>query len=154
MLQYEQAKQPEKVQDLMGYQTLIVEACIKFGSDAWLGYDCCFWQMVAASPNTPWAMIDSTLWNMAFTGQAKAQWCIYCFSLKHPYEECNWAPASHTSLVHSSANMRVPRRTANSQVCISWNHIITLGQGTLLAKIALLWALLCSFQFIQLTVTY
>ena len=75
--------------------------------------------MVAASPNTPWAMIDSTLWNMAFTGQAKAQWYLMV-----------------------------------SHVCISWNHIITLGQGTLLAKIALLGALLCSFQFIQLTVTY
>lgn len=33
------AKQPEKIQDLMGFQALIVEASTEYGSDAWLGYD-------------------------------------------------------------------------------------------------------------------
>ena len=108
------AKQPEKIQDLMGYQALIVEACTEYGSDAWLGYDRRFRQMAAASPDTPWARIDPTLWNMAFTSKAKAQRCKYCFSLTHPSEECDWAPASPTSSAHSSASMRVPKRTAKS----------------------------------------
>ena len=42
------SKYPDKIQDLMGYQALIIEAC----SEAWLGYDCRFRQMAAASPNT------------------------------------------------------------------------------------------------------
>ena len=77
------AKHPEKIQDLMGYQALIVEACAEYKNEAWLGYDRRFRQMASASPSTPWAKIDPTLWNMAFTGQAKAQRCKYCFSLTH-----------------------------------------------------------------------
>ena len=41
-----------------------------------------------------WARIDSTLWNLAFTGQAKAQRCKLCFSLAHSASDCDWAPAA------------------------------------------------------------
>ena len=49
------------------------------------------------------------------------------YGLTHPSEECDWAPASPTSSAHSSASMRVPKRTANPQVCISWNHSAELS---------------------------
>lgn len=76
-----------------------------------------FRQAMSATPSDiQWARIDSTLWNLAFTGQAKAQRCRYCFSLAHSASECDWAPA-------------VPTRASdpgwvskNAKVCLSWNH--------------------------------
>ena len=60
-------KYPQNIQDLTGYQALIIEACMEYGSDSWLGYDQRFRQMAAASPSTVWAKIDPILWNMTFT---------------------------------------------------------------------------------------
>ena len=120
------AKHPDKIQDLMGYQSLIVEACSEYKNEAWLGYDRRFRQMASASPSTPWARIDPTLWNMAFTGQAKAQRCKYCFSLTHMAEECDWAPSASVPLITIPAtSYRMPQqrqRSTTQQVCYSWNH--------------------------------
>ena len=76
-------KYPQKIQGLMGYQAPIVQACMEYGRDSWLGYDRRFCQMAAASPDIVWAKIDPTLWNMAITGQAKSSRCKFCFSLAH-----------------------------------------------------------------------
>ena len=103
------AKHPEKIQDLMGYQALIVEACAEYKNEAWLGYDQRFRQMASASPSIPWAKINPTLRNMAFTGQAKAQSCKYCFRLTHMSEECDWAPFTAVPLVAIPASF--PART-------------------------------------------
>jgi hypothetical protein len=77
-------KHTDRIQDLLGYQALIVETCMEYNSEAWLGYDRRFRQNAAATPGgTIWATMDPTLWNKAFTGQAHAQRCQYCFSLTH-----------------------------------------------------------------------
>ena len=37
-------KHPDKIRDMLGYQTLIiVEARMKYKGDGWLEYDCYFW---------------------------------------------------------------------------------------------------------------
>ena len=64
-------KYPEKTEDMLCYLALIVEARMEYESDGWLSYDCRFRQNAAPSPDTTWARIDPTLWNMAFVGQAK-----------------------------------------------------------------------------------
>ena len=96
-------KHPDRIQDLLDYQSLIVEVCMEYICDAWLGYDHCFWQNAAASPNIAWAKIDPTLWNKAFTGQARAQRCQFCFSLTHKSEDRDRANAPSTS--HASESM-------------------------------------------------
>ena len=119
------SKYPDKIQDLMGYQALIIEACMEYGSEAWLGYDRRFRQMAAASPGTQWAKIDPTLWNMAFTGKAKRHRCKYCFSLTHQAEECDWAPTPSPTHPKQASNPSSPRgaqRPRTLQVCYSWNH--------------------------------
>ena len=117
-------KHPSRIQDLMGYQSLIVEACLEYGSETWLGYDRRFRQMAAAAPGTVWAKIDPTLWNMAFTGQAKARRCKYCFSLTHQAEDCDWVPtlATAPAPTQSCPSTRPPQRQRSPQVCYSWNH--------------------------------
>ena len=118
-------KHPEKIQDLLGYQTLIVEAQMEYDSDTWLGYDRRFRQNAPASPGTVWARIDPTLWNVAFTGQAKSRRCKYCFSLSHQSVECDWVPANPSTQPTNappSTNTRFNPRSRADQVCYSWNH--------------------------------
>ena len=52
--------------------------------------------------------IDPTLWNMAFTGQAKSRRCKFCFSLTHPSEDYDWAPSppQPNSLPHLASVVR------------------------------------------------
>ena len=83
---------PERTQDLLGYQALIMEAKMECTGDEWLGYDRRFLQRAAADPNMVWARIDPTLWNIAFAGQGRATRCKYCFSLTHLSDDCDWAP--------------------------------------------------------------
>ena len=44
-------KHPEKIRDMLGYQTLIVEARMEYEGDGWLGYDRRFRQTAAATPD-------------------------------------------------------------------------------------------------------
>lgn len=51
-----------------------------------MGYDCHFRQQAAATP-TRWDVVNSTLWNLAFSGRACTS-CCCCFSLSHCYSDC------------------------------------------------------------------
>ena len=114
-------KFPDKVQDMLGYLALIVEARMENDGDGWLGYDRRFRQTAAATPDIPWARIDSTLWNKAFAGHARANRCKYCFSLTHAEEDCDWAPTPPTVATNAKKNRATPERRAR-QVCYEWNH--------------------------------
>ena len=119
------SKSPERIQDLLGYMAIIVEACREYEGDTWLGYDRRFRQRAAASPDSKWARIDPTLWNMAFTGQAKAERCKYCFSLSHKEVDCDWAPQTSSATAplaaHKFPTPRWTPRLRNAPVCKSWN---------------------------------
>ena len=67
------SKSPDRTIDLLGYQSIIVEAFREYEGDTWLGYDRRFRQMAAAKLGCKWATVDPTLWNMAFTGHARVQ---------------------------------------------------------------------------------
>ena len=57
----------------------------------WLTYDRCFRQQAADQPNCNWSKINSTIWKLAFTGQAKVNCCRHCFSLFCPSKDCAFA---------------------------------------------------------------
>ena len=96
---------------------------MEYEGDSWLGYDRRFRQTVAGSPGATWAKIDPTLWNMAFTGQAKARRCKHCFSLSHIAEDCDWAPTPPTQPTSLAIPASKPNlRARSSQICYSWNH--------------------------------
>ena len=86
------SKQPHRIPDLLGYITLIIESHMEYAGNGWMGYDRRFRQVAAANPNIVWAQIVTTLWNLAFSGKARAVRCKFCFSLSHTSAECNWAP--------------------------------------------------------------
>ena len=80
-------KQPARVLDLFCYQNLIIQAYQEYRGNCWLGYDRCFQQQAAATP-TRWAVVDPTLWNLAFSSQAGTSHCRYCFILSHCSSDC------------------------------------------------------------------
>ena len=59
--------------------------------ETWLGYDRRFRQRAASDYSTVWSQSDTILWDLAFSGKAKASKCCYCFSLTHPSTLCEWA---------------------------------------------------------------
>jgi len=82
-----------------GYQILILEASTEYKSDCWLGYDRRFRQQAALQPQCSWSCIDSTLWTLAFSGQARGNHCKHCFSLSHISRDCELAPDTPASQV-------------------------------------------------------
>jgi len=68
-------KQPQHVPYLMGYQILMLEVSNEYQKNRWLAYDRRFRQLAASQPSWKWSNTDSTLWSLAFTGQAKASRC-------------------------------------------------------------------------------
>ena len=52
------------------------------------------WHMTdvfASQPQRSWSNIDTTLWLLAFSGQARANRCKFCFSLSHTSKDCELA---------------------------------------------------------------
>ena len=109
-------KRPDRIQDLLGYQSLILEAHLEYAGDSWLGYDRRFRLAAAANQNTTWAVIDPTLWSLAFAGKAKAARCKYCFSITHSSVDCEWAPDSQ-----SMKSQHVGQRPRH-HICFKWNN--------------------------------
>ena len=108
---------PDRTIDLLGYQSIIVEASREYEGETWLGYDRRFRQMAAAKLGCKWATVDPTLWNMPFTGHAWVQRCKYCFSLSHQATECEWAPSAKPTGTSPSNS----RARSSNPVCKSWN---------------------------------
>jgi len=104
-------REPHRIPDLMGYQILIIDTSNKYRNNGWLAYNRRFHQQAAFRPQCKWSNIDSTIWTLAFTGQAKASRCRHCFSLFHPSQDCEFAP-NPTSL--SPVHHRL--------ICQQWNQ--------------------------------
>ena len=58
------SKFPNRIPDLMGYQSLIIETHLECKNDCWIGYDCRFRQQAVSQPDRPWAAVEPTLWNL------------------------------------------------------------------------------------------
>jgi len=104
-------KRPNCIPDLMGYQSLIIDAALEYKGDSWAGYDRRFRQQAASNPQTSWSSTDSTLWLMAFTGRARTSRCCYCFSLTHRSSDCDLAP-----------DLPKDSNQLTRKICFRWNE--------------------------------
>ena len=129
------AKQPHRVPDLLGYLTMITEAHMQYAGDGWMGYDRRFRQIAATKPHAPWAQIDTTLWNLAFSGKARSVRCKFCFSITHTSTECELAPdqgsnSSGTQSQHQASVQPVtpyPVSSRRRRICMLYNYDSTPG---------------------------
>ena len=111
-------KQPQRVPEMLGYLILILEAHTENAGDGWLGYDRRFRMAAAGNPSINWAAIDTTLWNLAFSGKARSARCKHCFSLSHLSKDCEWEPEL-PSMTPVVAN---PPGVSRRQICRDWNY--------------------------------
>ena len=63
---------PQRVPEMLGYLILILEAHMEHGGDGWIGYDRRFCMTAAGNPSINWATIDTTQWQLAFSGEGKS----------------------------------------------------------------------------------
>ena len=117
-------KQPHRVMDLMGYQILIIEAYHEYRNDSWLNYDRRFRLRAASQPGRSWAAIDSTIWNLAFAGQAKATRCNHCFSFAHSTSNCHLSGYNtEKKLLTPPVHTFYPAKSFRGQpICYKWNN--------------------------------
>ena len=106
-------KSPQRVPEMVAYLTLIIEAHLEYAGDGWLGYDRRFRLRAAADPSMSWATIDTTLWNLAFSGKAKATRCKHCFSLSHNSADCELGSTTGTT--------SQPLNPFTGRICFDWN---------------------------------
>ena len=60
-------KHPERVQDLLGYASMITKAGLDYEGTPWLAYDTHFRRSAASARLTTWSQMDASLWALYFT---------------------------------------------------------------------------------------
>ena len=80
---------PGQGPQILAYLRRIVRAARNFQGAAWVAYDRLYRRQALAQRSLDWAKEDSSLYNEAFVGQAKAiSRCRHCLSDFHPTEAC------------------------------------------------------------------
>ena len=65
--------EPHRVPDLLGYQNLVIQGYCKYQKGCWQTYDRDFRRKASASHIDEWSTVDTTLWNLAFSGCGATQ---------------------------------------------------------------------------------
>ena len=98
-------KEPNRIADLIGYQSLIIQASSQCHAGRWVIYDRCFRLKASAVAVTEWSNIDITLWKLAFPDRLPSGG-THCLTES--------TAQTRTSFSGSSGRMR--------PVCLEWNE--------------------------------
>ena len=123
---------PDKIAHFMAYLKTITHASRNYGATAWASYDAAYSRQAAACGFYDWAVIDSALYNEAFTGRALTiPHCRYCLSETHSSNDCVYAPSDEmpyakvppplpsTSSTHVTGDQ--PRASGGVELCGLFN---------------------------------
>ena len=85
------ARYPEKTPHFMAYLRTITRASRNFEGEAWVWYDMEFRRQAANHRSLDWGVIDTALYNEAFTGRARLiPRCRFCLADSHDSRECTF----------------------------------------------------------------
>ena len=131
------SKYPEKVTQLLAYQTIIIREARRCGGGGWQGYDRMFRQQAVSSPGVDWSQLNSSLFAVTFLAQqnGRGKTCRFCLETDHVDVECALAPTApqprqlippqglQGSLSHQDLTPREgrPGRGSSRGVCYAWN---------------------------------
>ena len=78
--------QPERMAEMIAYQTIIAKASQRYRWPSWAIYDNTFRQEMAGTTGQSWARVDPSIYSLCFTGQAIGEsWCgTFKPSTTHP----------------------------------------------------------------------
>lgn len=90
------SKFPERVPNMLAYQTTLVREARRCGGGGWLAYDTAFRQQAATDPQCDWSKLNSSLYPVTFMAQArgKVKCCPHCLEPDHLGEDCALSPLS------------------------------------------------------------
>ena len=131
-------KSPERLRQLLAYQTMLVREARRCGGGGWQAYDTMFRQHAASTP-TDWSKINGSLFAVTFLTQqsGKGRSCRHCLESDHGAADCALAPVGGKSddQGDKSRNRRDIRRpypsrgAAQRAVCYNWNDGIPCSYG-------------------------
>lgn len=86
---------PEKVQQLLAYQTMLVHEARRCSGNGWQIYDTMFWQKVANDSQADGSKLNSSLYSVTFMAHqnGRGKTCIHCLETGHLGSECALASA-------------------------------------------------------------
>ena len=114
------AAAPQRIQEFLAYQRIILTANRQFYSQAWLEYDRQLRLLVAQQPSRRLDVIDSNLWQLAFTGHARPA-CASCKSVHPGTGNCPFRPSSSTAGQPRSTESLLTRTGNNKEICRNYN---------------------------------
>lgn len=118
-------KFPERIPELMAYQSTIAKASQKYRWPSWIVYDQNFRQEAAGNPAQSWAKVDPSVFAQCFTGQAMSaeSWCAKCQSLDHTSTNCPYRQKKRPwNTAFGTSSSQLPGRSGtDTPVCIKYN---------------------------------
>lgn len=127
------SKYPDRVRQLLAYQTLIVREARRCGGRGWLAYDSYFRQQVVGDDSADWSKLNQSLYAVTFIAQGdreKGRSCVICLESDHAEEQC----ALYSSTARSTAGRREKSsaetkesasgrgKQLSKMACFSWNQ--------------------------------
>jgi hypothetical protein len=118
-------KLPERILELMAYQSTIAKVSQKYRWPSWIIYDQNFRQETAGNPAQSWGKVDPSVLVHCFTGQAMRaeSWCAKCQSLDHTSINCPyWRKKRPWNAAFRTSSSQSPGRLGtDTPVCIKYN---------------------------------
>ena len=93
------SQHPEKLTQLLAYQTTVIREARRCGGTGWQGYDSMFRQHAAnMGADTDWSKLNNSLYAVTFLAQqnGRGRTCEYCLESDHVAAECALAPSRPT----------------------------------------------------------
>ncbi len=127
------SRYPEKSQDLLAYQALMIGEHRRCGGRGWLLYDAAFRQQITSLEAVRFAHLNQSLYATTFLAYGmKAQCCPNCLMADHSLEECALNPSRAMQVVRlreaGLESREVARRadkgrrtTPKKGACFAWN---------------------------------
>ena len=85
------SKKPEKMRQLLAYQTLIVREARRCGGKGWLAYDSYFRQQAVGDDKADRSRLNQSLYAVTFIAQGertRGRCCVLCLESDHAEEQC------------------------------------------------------------------
>ena len=123
------AVQPEKTQQLLAYQTMVVREARRCGSAGWQAYDTMFRQQVSNDPKSDWSKLNSSLYAVTFLAQqnGKGKGCLYCLETDHTAPECALAPSKPQQVQKEESKSAVPKFAIHGTMVGALSRIADTG---------------------------
>ena len=107
---------PEKAPEFLAYQALIVRSERNYEGHQWVIYDRQFRREALAREDLNWSVLDSRLYNEAFTGRARAiPRCPHCLCDDHTASACPRNPTGAIAVTAPSTSTQYP--VQGTQIC-------------------------------------